>query len=63
MSTLINLLRSPIALSRARSLLVYQPRLWLRHNLKVSLRRNMLAHVFSSFAVRLRALGLARDDC
>jgi len=42
METSINLFYGRIAASRARSLLAYPFDMWLRHNLKVSLRRNSL---------------------
>ena len=40
MKPLNKLLRGQSAALRAHSLLVYLPDMWLRHNLKVSLRRN-----------------------
>jgi hypothetical protein len=40
METSINLFLGQVAVSRARSFLVYQFDMWLQHNLKVSLRRN-----------------------
>jgi len=40
MNTPINSFVGRIAVSRARSFLVYQFEMWLQHNLKASLRRN-----------------------
>ena len=57
--TLEKLLRSQSALSRARSLLIYLYDMWLRHNLKISLRRNSLCSFSRRSLMKLLAIRLS----